>query len=241
MITLSLIHSTARPQVCENTILKLFSNTDNVGAVEHCLTYEKRFFTEKPKSSFPNQRIRETEGTPVDGYNRAAEMSSGKVLFFFSDDVYPYKHWDTQIISALGDLTKPAALLVRVVAETKEGWLNCHEGLCQFPICTRPYYEQLQQKCGGFLNPCYFARFSDMEFTKLARRDGVLIDAREKIKFYHIEERDIHCVMEATREKMLQEHIRDEVTFFEREKLGFPPNWPAWRSVPSVQSVAYSC
>jgi 20S proteasome alpha/beta subunit len=40
----------------------------------------------------------------------------------------------------------------------------------------------------------------------------------------------LYYAMEATREKMLQEHIRDEVTFFEREKLGFPPNWPAWRS-----------
>lgn len=226
---ISLIHTTARPRTCEATALHAYKTAKDISRIEHCLTWEKRFFDIPPVSPFPNSFSISTEGTPTDGYNLAAELSTGKILAFWSDDVYPCEGWDEQYLKALQNLQAEAALLVDVVYNDGTGLKIAHDGLSQFPTCTRPLYEYLKTICGGFLNPCYFARFTDAEYTSLVRRRCGFSDMRGRIRLYHREERDKDCTMESTRAKMIREHIRDEVVYFDRARRGFPPGEPHWK------------
>lgn len=227
---ISLVHTTARPGVCDETIRKLLLVTDRPELIQHCLTYEEKFFDgHPPNSPWPNLRVMPTNGTPIDGYNLAAEMSTGKILFFFADDCFPYLHWDSEFIDAFGQkIDEEAALLVDVVFDQGNGLEVAHDGISQFPTCTRPFYEYLKTRCGGFLNHCYFARYSDPEYSQIVKERIGFIDMRRKIRLRHYEERDKECVIEATRRKMMYEHNRDAQIFARRMREGFPPGAAHW-------------
>jgi tetratricopeptide (TPR) repeat protein len=113
-------------------------------------------------------------GGPVAAWNAAAEKSKGAVLVQMSDDWDPPMHWDKLILDAIGDTTRPAVLAVNDGART--------DALLCMAILTRARYQQQTY----LFHPEFFSMHSDDWFTECAHRDGVVIDARDRITFEHL-------------------------------------------------------
>tara|TARA_R110000868_G_scaffold18657_3_gene81656 strand:+ start:138 stop:2372 length:2235 start_codon:yes stop_codon:yes gene_type:complete len=125
-------------------------------------------------------------GGPVAAWNAAAEKSKGQVIVQMSDDFDPPMHWDKLILEAIGDTTKPAVLAV------SDGHRD--DGLLCMAIVTRARYQQQ----GHLFHPEFFSMHSDDWFTECANRDGVIIDARDRITFEHLHPAFGKGVMDAT-------------------------------------------
>lgn len=114
----------------------------------------------------------------VDAWNLAAKLSIGTVLVCLADDCFPCNHWDTLMLEALGDLSRESVLWVDTQDQMQ---------LITHPILTRAYYERPGRGgCGGeLLYPDYISVGSDDDFTEYASKDGVVIDARNRIHLEH--------------------------------------------------------
>jgi len=112
-------------------------------------------------------------GGPVDAWNEAAKHAKGEVLVQLSDDFEPFQGWDTAILDAIGDTSKPAVLAI------SDG--HRKDGLLCMAILNRARY--IQQ--GHLFHPEFFGMYSDDWFTYCAHRDSVVIDARDRITFEH--------------------------------------------------------
>lgn len=110
---------------------------------------------------------------PVAAWNAAAVKSSGAVLVQLSDDWEPFQGWDTAILDAIGDTSKPAVLAVGDGTRT--------DNLLCMAIMTRARYKDQ----GFMFHPEFFSMFSDDWFSHCAFRDGVVIDERDRIIFEH--------------------------------------------------------
>lgn len=119
----------------------------------------------------------------VDAWNTAAARSTGDILITVADDYFPPEHWDTAIVSALAAWGKflrlpwPAGELQYVLDIDNQ---DNSSPLLPFSFISRAYYEKL----GYLFWPEYFGLGADNDFTAVARRDGVVIDARN-LKFTH--------------------------------------------------------
>ena len=109
----------------------------------------------------------------VDGWNTAAEHSSGQFLITVSDDYRPCSHWDTELLKVIPHLEGEYVLDV-------DNQDNSHP-LLPFSFLTRRYY----QKLGYLFYPEFFGMMADNDFTDVARADGVVVDARH-LKFTHL-------------------------------------------------------
>jgi len=218
---------------------------DNPDTFEHVLTYDPRKFSTDPTKWFEGvgwiHHFRETdiaapqvepgheaEAGPVVGWNRAAALSSGDILVLVSDDYFPPRHWDTEIIKAIGDVKREAVLWVRNVAYVPQGFIPLWDHLICHPIMTRPYYERL----GYILPPWYFGRGTDNELTEIAMRDNVIIDVRKTLAFQH---QDSHPAYEPLEENesngaVTAHYQEDWDTYTARRARGFPKEWPVLSS-----------
>lgn len=114
---------------------------------------------------------------PVDAWNMAAAASSGQILITAADDMFPPPHWDTALLAAIPSLDRPYAIEVKSgTSPADDDWMR----VMLHSIITRPYYELV----GNFLYPEYVGYYADCDFTEMARRDGVVIDARH-LTFQH--------------------------------------------------------
>jgi len=126
---------------------------------------------------------------PVAAWNAAAKASSGQILVQLSDDWEPVQGWDTAILSAIGDTSKPAVLAV------SDG--HRKDDLLCMAILTRARYKQQ----GYLFHPEFFSMFSDNWFSRQAFADGVVIDARDRIAFEHVHPAFGKSEMDATYER----------------------------------------
>ena len=226
---ISLLHTTARPGICEATAKIWHDRADDPKNVEHVMTYEHRFFEVCPHSRFRKSLVSFSCGdSVVTGWNLAASLAvkigrSG-VFVCVSDDLYPPEHWDTIFAEAIGDISKEAVLWVGNYCETEKGRLQLHWDLICHPVLTKAYW----QRYGYLFHPAYFARFSDMEFTEVALRDGVVIDSRRQISFNHQDHHGPQYVREETSARINDMHEVDEKVFLARKAAGFPREWDEW-------------
>jgi hypothetical protein len=150
--------------------------------VEYVLCTERPFAPEGQRPQWGKLTLTDCggAGSCTAGWNRAAEVSSGRVLIVASDDCFPPRDWDVGLLAALPDLTGEWALDVGTPDNVDA------PGLITFPIVTRAYYERPGRGgCGGrLLYPEYLSLGNDDDFTDYARRDGVVVDARH-LKFEH--------------------------------------------------------
>jgi hypothetical protein len=112
-------------------------------------------------------------GGPVRAWNAAAQACNGHILIQLSDDWEPPMGWDEIILDRIGDTSKPAVLQVSDGHRT--------DGLLCMAILTRARY--IEQ--GYLFHPDFFSMYSDDWFSECARRDGVVIDARDVV-FEHL-------------------------------------------------------
>jgi glycosyltransferase involved in cell wall biosynthesis len=123
---------------------------------------------------FPTVFVSKENSGPVLAWNAAAGLCKGEVMVQLSDDWKPFKGWDTAILEAMADTSKPSVLAV------SDG--HRKDDLLCMAILTRARYKQQ----GYLFHPEFFSMFSDNWFSHCAFRDGVVIDARDRITLEHV-------------------------------------------------------
>jgi hypothetical protein len=121
----------------------------------------------------------ESGGGCVRAWNAGAAMARGKILVQLSDDWRPSLGWDRAIMREISIAGK--SLDESLVVAVGDGVRT--DGLLCMAILTRARWDQ--QGCEMF-SADYKSVYSDNEFTHRAWRDGVVIDARERITFEHM-------------------------------------------------------
>lgn len=148
----------------------------------------------------------------VRGWNAAAAATTGKVIINMADDFQPPQSWDRQLL----ELNPPNWIEGEYVIHTEDGYVH---DIAVLGILTRKRYE----KFGYTLYPQYESMFSDTEFTEVAYRDGVVINAKH-ILFEHMHcdcgkrPKDDHDRVHGGQERWQ----RGEMLFNYRKGTGFP-------------------
>lgn len=186
MILFSLCHATARlPMGWNRAASEWLAKADFPTAIEHVLVTEKlagylvdlflRDNSERFGARYCARYYTDCPGSRggTDQWNKAAEVSRGKVLIKVADDFFPCEHWDTELLKVIPNLDEP--WVVDVDNQDNAYPLLAHA------IVTRAYYDQF-----GYLeHPDYSHQMADNEFSDVARASGRVIDARH-LKFKHL-------------------------------------------------------
>lgn len=148
----------------------------------------------------------------VRGWNAGAAITTGKVIINMADDFSPPQHWDTLLLQ----LNPPNWIDGEFVVHTEDGYVH---DIAVLSIATRKRYERF----GYMLYPGYESMFSDTEFTTVAYRDGVVIQAKQLL-FEHMHcdcgkrPKDQHDVVHGGKDRW----NRGEMLFNYRKQTGFP-------------------
>jgi predicted O-methyltransferase YrrM len=171
---ISLIHATrGRCVKAAKERWKWLEKAKNPSAIEHIFGLDLDD-EQAPVLAIHRHVFCRGNGGPVEAWNTAAAQSRGEVLVQMSDDWEPPLHWDQIILDAIGDTSKPAVLAI------SDG--HRKDDLLCMAIMTRARYNQQ----GFMFHPEFFSMYSDDWFSRCAFRDGVVIDARDRIVFEHI-------------------------------------------------------
>jgi len=185
--TISLIHATrGRPAEAGRCRMNWLQAADDPYRIEHIFAVDADDESAPVFQRFPSVFMRDGDGGPVAAWNAAAKVSKGDILIQLSDDWKPFKGWDTAIINAIGDTKKPAVLAV------SDGFRK-DDLLCMAIMTRARYVEQ-----GYMFHPDFFSVYSDDWFSHCAFRDGVVIDARDRITFEHLHPAFGKAEMDAT-------------------------------------------
>lgn len=217
--TISLVHSTARPDKWYDTCKKWFDCCDNPNDVEYCLCYEPskgNYFRAAP---WKNLNVAPNEGRAclVDGWNTAASLSTGTLLVGIADDLFPTgPHWDTKLLDVVPEtVQQEEAFIWPSTSSESDAYIGIH------PILTRRYYERF----GYWFYPEYWAVFCDNENWDIAQRDGVVYDIRRTLTFDHRHTTNNKRTGDDVDTNTLSRWAKDEALYKERKAAGFPP----WR------------
>jgi glycosyltransferase involved in cell wall biosynthesis len=107
-------------------------------------------------------------GGCVRAWNMAAAKSTGDIIVQLSDDWMPPRNWDVELESRM-DTSKAQVLAV------SDGVRN-DDLLCMAILTRRRLIEQ-----GTLFHPDFLGVYSDNWFTHCAKRDGVIIEARDLV------------------------------------------------------------
>jgi len=175
-VRISLLHATrGRAQLAWECRERWLNMASNPAAIEHIMAVDADDEASIGLARQFNHVIVEA-GSCVRAWNAAAKVASGEVLVQLSDDWIPCYGWDAAILAELGDTSREAVLAV------SDG--NRTDSLLCMAILTRARLEK--QEAGELFSPEYQSVYSDNEFSHRAWRDGVVIDARERVKFRHV-------------------------------------------------------
>lgn len=206
---ISLLHATrGRPAMAATTRRKWMERAADPDAIEHIFGLD----ADDPTAfMLALHRHEWTDGQsgPVAAWNKCAERSIGEILIQLSDDWEPPLHWDMMVRGAIGDTSKPTVLAISDGHRTDD--LLC------MAVLTRARY-----KSQGYLfHPEFFSMFSDNWFSECAFRDGVVIDARDRITFEHLHPAFGKAEMDETYQRSnAAENYRAGNAVFERLKAG---------------------
>jgi len=182
----SILHSSARPDRWKEVRDAWAASCDNPESVEYVLVCDRRWgFDALPEHNEDWRRIKHMSvwntgrRCYVDGVNIAAQYATGDVLIVIADDQFPCEHWDTELEKAIqkayDGMLSGWESRDHVVVEVNTGTTAEHErGIMVMPILSRARYEKL----GYVFYPEYESMYADNDFCEMARRDGVVIDAR---------------------------------------------------------------
>jgi glycosyltransferase involved in cell wall biosynthesis len=175
-VRISLVHATrGRAQAAWECRERWLGMAANPAQVEHIMAVDSDD-TASMELAKQFRHVVVEPGSCVRAWNAAAGMAIGQVLVQLSDDWMPCYGWDDAILREIGDTSRETVLAV------SDG--NRTDSLLCMAIVTRARLEQ--QEGGTLFSPEYLSVYSDNEFSHRAWRDGVVIDARERVKFRHI-------------------------------------------------------
>lgn len=146
----------------------------------------------------------------VAAWNECAAASTGDILVQLSDDWIPCRGWDSRLYGECGHrdpLNDPFVVAVSDGHRTDD--LLC------MAILSRARWERQGRE---MFAPEYESMFSDNEFSFRAFRDGVVIDARSRLKFEHAHPVFGRAAMDTTyeRQNAPEKYQRGEATFRRR-------------------------
>ena len=166
--TFSLIHATIRfPDGWMKACQEWFDQCEDPDDCEYILCTEHPVELQRSKVPWRHFKLVSNYGrhTACTAYNEAARASRGKVLVQISDDNSPCPRWDAELLKVIPDLNQDAAVWISTGGD---------DAIMTFSILTRPYY----LRYGRMFYPEYWGMYADNDFTDVARRDGVIINAR---------------------------------------------------------------
>jgi glycosyltransferase involved in cell wall biosynthesis len=150
------------------------ATAENPERIDHIFAIDADDEESLPLMRFPCVIQPNGQGGPVAAWNAAARASKGNIIIQLSDDWKPFKGWDTAIEREFEAANGPAVLAVN------DG--HRKDDLLCMAILNR---ERLIQQ-GYMFHPEFFSMYSDNWFSECAFRDGVVIDARDRITFEHM-------------------------------------------------------
>lgn len=114
----------------------------------------------------------------VAAWNMAASRANGDLLVQLSDDWIPCANWDEKLLS----------LVIGRDLATEEIVIAINDGHRKDDLLCMAILSRGRYKAQGneVFSPEYESVFSDNEFSHRAFKDGIVVDAREKIKFEHV-------------------------------------------------------
>ena len=196
----SLVHCTTRltpgkPFYWADTMAAWGERCDNSVRVEYvlCVDAEQTMGLDVAPEHYKHQLIGEMvwgkwqtvmntgRRCAVDAWNTAAASSTGEIIITVADDYFPPEHWDTGIFKLIREECANRGYVDHLPefvldVDNQDG----SEPLLPFSFISRAYYNRL----GYLFWPEYYGIGADCDFTEVARRDGVVIDARH-LKFEH--------------------------------------------------------
>jgi anaerobic magnesium-protoporphyrin IX monomethyl ester cyclase len=175
----SIVHASARPQGWRQSYDSWMVNAANPDDVEYILVADigGPFSQDGHLVNMPaNVRVvwNPRRKCCVDAFNVGAERSTGRVLIGNADDFFAFPGWDEQLLDAIKDMDEEC------VVEVSTGGIADAARVMTVPIMTRARY----QRFGYIFHPAYTSMSCDIEYTEVARRDGIVVDARH-LTFKH--------------------------------------------------------
>jgi hypothetical protein len=183
---ISLLHATrGRFQQAAAARRKWMEKAANQDAIEHIFALDADDAESLQYLTLWRNVVVAPGSGPVRAWNAAAQACNGRVLIQLSDDWEPPMGWDQIILGRIGDTSKSAVLQVSDGHRTDDL-------LCMAILTRARYIEQ-----GYLFHPDFFSMYSDDWFSECARRDGVVIDARDVV-FEHLHPAFGKAEMDAT-------------------------------------------
>lgn len=183
----SLLHTSARPDQWQKIFRSWLDNCSAPDLVEYVLVVDERWGFSTDHQDYlgilrPQDKLifNTKRRCYVDGVNTAAKRSTGKILIVIADDQYCPSLWDQRLLelSTAGIRTRSDEFVVEVNTGTP---MEHDRGIMVMPILSRKRYERY----GYVFYPEYESMYADNDFCALARRDGCVIDMRDRTIFPH--------------------------------------------------------
>jgi hypothetical protein len=211
---ISLLHATrGRFQQAAAARRKWMEKAANQDAIEHIFALDADDAESLQYLTLWRNVVVAPGGGPVRAWNAAAEACNGHVLIQLSDDWDPPMGWDQIILDRIGDTSKPAVLQV------SDGF-RTDNLLCMAILTRARYIEQ-----GYLFHPDFFSMYSDDWFSECARRDGVVIDARDVV-FEHLHPAFGKAEMDATYARSNDSaHYKAGKRHLDRLRVGAITSW----------------
>ena len=175
---ISLLHATlnrsSQAVACRDAWL---SSASNASQIEHIFAVESDDKDSKLMADHFVSVVSDKKSC-VSAWNRAAKKATGNIFVQLSDDWVPSLGWDDKLLAEVKD--KDPAFDSFVIA-VNDG--NRTDTLLCMAICSRARYEQQGKE---LFHEGYESVFSDNEFSARAWKNGVVIDARDRITFEHL-------------------------------------------------------
>ena len=179
----SILHTSARPEAWRKVYDDWMSKAARPVDVEYVLCIDPRWGFD-PAADYGMRScdkvvVNQGRRCYVDGVNTAAAASTGSMLIVNADDQFVCEGWDWELRRRLtyqGADGPQHPNSDAFVVEISTGTPNEHErGIMVAPILSRRRYEDL----GYVFFPEYESMFADNDFCEHAKRDDVIIDARD--------------------------------------------------------------
>lgn len=169
-LNIALIHATrGRPKQAMDARTQWLAAASDPLRIEHIFAVDVD--DEETLKATANCRrviVSKPEGC-VKAWNLAAVQSSAPVIIQMSDDFTAPQDWDKKILSHIPNTAHE--YVVKVSDGIRRDDLMC------MAIMTRARYLRF----GYMFHPDYLSMYSDNEFTEVASRDGVIIDATDVV------------------------------------------------------------
>lgn len=118
--------------------------------------------------------VHEQNDCVVQATNKAADVATGDILLYLSDDFNCFPNWGHAVLKEFEGVTKPRLIKVDDCLQ------KFNVGVLTIPIMNRPLYEKL----GYFFHPAYKSMHVDVDLFETCKRLGVIKYCPE-IKFEH--------------------------------------------------------